>query len=740
MSVPRHFRVFRLKATPRFGLNTVHLASGRMTGPTTTPDQTVGEGTPMKNVPEEAEAKTEGGMSRRDMLKITAATGAAAAAASIVTAPSAAKASGGGSSGGICSGLQAIEAFPVSPLILNPFTDPLPVPQALAPVDPAVVAGWSSPPSAAPGKQDVDGGTHQLWPGTPGTVVASFPQPRVYQIKLQVAGHSFSSSPVRTLVPYKDVNGKTVPAGTVVPKLPDSTIYGFNGQFPGPMINAEYGQPNCVRFENHLDENPLNLDRSDFGDPAWGFLTHLHNAHTAAESDGNPHHKPEAYQPGDWVDNLYLNYPAGGDEAEKQSFFWYHDHREGHTGANVYKGMAGIYPIYDPVADSGDETKGLRLPGVRRNNADGSFNVDYDLPLVLGDVALDDGAVPHQDFHNGCGESHPEQWGKAFFRHFPNHGFIGDVFMVNGTAYPTLTVKRRKYRLRFLTAAISRQFELVFMKSAGGPKSAVSLGYKGPELQGQYRLTDGKQCLQMMQIASGGGLLPNAIPRDTIENWPAMRHEVVVDFTKYLDGTSSKKGDVIYLTNICKMPDGRQATNNSRIGLDPKYQIPILKIVIGDDAPDDSIMPAPGATLRPQPKLPDLATVPTRTFELQRGSFGGEIQWLINGHPFDASVPLATVTQGKPEIWVIRNGGGGWTHPMHLHMEEHHIISRNGKPATTVPGHQDDTGKDDVIALDPAETVVVVRNFRTFTGHYVAHCHNLAHEDHAMMFGWTLAK
>jgi FtsP/CotA-like multicopper oxidase with cupredoxin domain len=36
--------------------------------------------------------------------------------------------------------------------------------------------------------------------------------------------------------------------------------------------------------------------------------------------------------------------------------------------------------------------------------------------------------------------------------------------------------------------------------------------------------------------------------------------------------------------------------------------------------------------------------------------------------------------------------------------------------------------------------VVVVRNFRTFTGNYVAHCHNLAHEDHAMMFGWTLAK
>ena len=66
--------------------------------------------------------------------------------------------------------------------------------------------------------------------------------------------------------------------------LPPSTIYGFNGTFPGPMINAEYGKPALVRFENHLDENPLNLDRQDFGAPDWSFLTHLHNgAHRAGE-------------------------------------------------------------------------------------------------------------------------------------------------------------------------------------------------------------------------------------------------------------------------------------------------------------------------------------------------------------------------------------------------------------------------------------------------------------------------
>src|SRR5207253_1222417 len=269
-----------------------------------------------------------------------------------------------------------IEVFPTSPLILAPFTEPLPIPKALAPVPP---------------------------PGANVTLSAD---------------------------------------GTAI--LPDSTIYGYNGQFPGPMINAEYGRPVLVRFENHLDENPGNLDRQDYGNPNLGFITHLHNGHTAAESDGNPNHRHQGYLPGQWVDNLYLNYPAGGDEREKQSFFWFHDHFHNHTGADVYKGLAGLYPIYDPSSslDMGDETRGLRLPGVRTNNPDGSFDVAYDIPLALYDACVDDGVTQHKDFHNGNGETHPEWWGKTFFRHFPNHGFVGDIFTINGKAHSVLEVKR----------------------------------------------------------------------------------------------------------------------------------------------------------------------------------------------------------------------------------------------------------------------------------------------------------
>ena len=665
-----------------------------------------------------------------------------------------------------------VEAFPTSPLILNPFSDELPIPKAMRPIPKSEYSGWKSTPGPGTGQQSSSGETHQKWSSAVGS-----PDPLVYKIDVLVRTHAFTTSqvlPINSLgqpTASFDANRKTYPAGTIR-TLPDSTIYGFNGTFPGPRINAEYGQPALVRFENHLDENPMGLDRQDFGAPDWSFLTHLHNGHTAPESDGNPHYsmsapngpKSQGYQPGMFVDNLYLNWAAGGQECEKQSFFWFHDHRMDHTGSNVYKGMVGLYPIYDPKngMDMGDETQGLHLPGVRTNNGDGSFDVEYDIPLAFYDCRLDDGNTIHQDIHDGLGEfpnagnprKHPEWWGKTFYKHFPNHGFTGDIFTVNGTAYPMLEVKRRKYRFRFLDASISRIYEFKLMSSTQGPKAARDLGLTGNELQGQYRIPDGQQCMKFVQIASDGGLLPFAITRDSFELWPAKRREFIVDFTKYQDGHSTTKGDVIYLTNVMRMPDGRMWTNSSRFSPDPSYKVPMIKFVIGDDAPDQSVIPDPKQLLRELPPLPSnwQSMMDNRSiFEVERGSAGGEIEWLINGVQFDPTVvatslrnkagktPLAQQKMGSYNLWEIRNGGGGWVHPFHLHMEEHRTVMRNGKVTTTADaGHPEDASREDLAALDPSESVIIYRGFRDFVGPYVAHCHNLAHEDHAMMFGWSI--
>jgi FtsP/CotA-like multicopper oxidase with cupredoxin domain len=738
----------------------------------------------------------EGGVSRRTILRLGAIGGAGVA---LVTAQGfggpflsqrgllSADGAFAATSTALGDGLFYVEKFPTSPLIVSPFSDPLPVPKALVPVPKSVFSRWANPPGGGPGQQNsLRNQQHQIWPSQiPKVAGGPYPDPIVYQIKEQVSTHAFTTSRVlpidkngRPTVSF-DASGRTFPAGTQR-TLPLSTIYGFNGTFPGPMINAEYGRPALVRFENHLDENPMNLDRQDFGAPDYSALIHLHNGHTAPESDGNPHYsmrygpQHEGFRPGQWVDQLYLNWPAGGDDREKQSFFWFHDHRMDHTGANVYKGLVGLFPIYDRKdgralrrpggLDMGDERQGLRLPGVRKNNTDGSFDVKYDIPLAFFDARLDDGVTTHQDMHDGMGEfpaaknpaTHPEWWGKSFYKHFPNHGFVGDIFTVNGTAYPVLNVSRRKYRFRFLDASLARIYEFKLMSSTQGPKSSVSLGYTGDELQGQYRIPDGQQCMNFTQIASDGGLLPFAVKRDSFELWPAKRREVIIDFTKYQDGTPTSPGDVVYLTDVMKMGDGRMWDSSSRFAPDPKYKVPVLKFVIGAAVKDDSQMPTALTPLRPLPPLPSnwQTMMDNRLiFEVQRGSGGGEIEWLINGTPFDPTTvtaslknkaglsPLAQQKKNSYNLWEIRNGGGGWVHPFHLHMEEHRTVMRNGKDVTRIgsdPGHPDDASREDVVALDPGESTIIYRGFRDFTGPYVAHCHNLAHEDHAMMFGWEI--
>ncbi len=366
------------------------------------------------------------------------------------------------------------EAFPTSPLILNPFQDALVIPKALAPEPWIDYTNWKQPPGPGIGQQNSFGNErHQVWCNDPRV---HSPDPLVYKLELTVAGHSFTTSPVLPI----DSNGKPthsydqfgnrVDPGPRV--LPASTIYGFNGTFPGPMINNEYGRPALVRFVNRLDENPMNLDRQDFGAPDASFLTHLHNAHTAPESDGNPHYsmseRPE-------VPRLRTGYVvrqpvpqlAGGRRRPREAELLLvpRPPHGPHRGERL-QGHGRALPHLRPEdrLRRRDEPLGLQLPGVRTGdmevngrayNADGSFDVKYDIPLAFFDCRLDDGVTTHQDMHDAMGEypeannpdTHPEWWGKTFFKHFPNHGFVGDLFTVNGTAYPMLEVEASQVSL-----------------------------------------------------------------------------------------------------------------------------------------------------------------------------------------------------------------------------------------------------------------------------------------------------
>jgi FtsP/CotA-like multicopper oxidase with cupredoxin domain len=241
--------------------------------------------------------------------------------------------------------------------------------------------------------------------------------------------------------------------------------------------------------------------------------------------------------------------------------------------------------------------------------------------------------------------------------------------------------------------------------------------------------------MRFTQIASEGGLLPTPIVRDSFQIWPAKRREVVVDFGHYMDGRSTSINDVIYLANTMFMPDGRKPVFNGERDFDTDYCVPLLKIIIDGDAIDNSVMPVPGQVLRPMPPyLPGDVRQRPRFLLDRSGGGSDEGQWVINGLQFDPTRPLHKVKRDTAEEWTVQNGGGGWVHPMHMHQEEHRVLSR----ASSTNSHPDDAGREDTVALDPGESVTFYRKFRTFAGHYVAHCHNLAHEDHSMMFSWVI--
>lgn len=103
----------------------------------------------------------------------------------------------------------------------------------------------------------------------------------------------------------------------------------------------------------------------------------------------------------------------------------------------------------------------------------------------------------------------------------------------------------------------------------------------------------------------------------------------------------------------------------------------------------------------------------------------------INGKAFDPSRTNVAPYVNTVEEWTLRNVTTE-DHPFHIHVNDFQVVSVNGRPykadglqdVVIIP-HRDAAGR-------PGEVVIRIP-FRHFTGHFVFHCHILAHEDGGMM-------
>ena len=82
---------------------------------------------------------------------------------------------------------------------------------------------------------------------------------------------------------------------------------------------------------------------------------------------------------------------------------------------------------------------------------------------------------------------------------------------------------------------------------------------------------------------------------------------------------------------------------------------------------------------------------------------------------------------GTVETWTIENKSGGWFHPLHIHLVDFKVLSRNGGA-----GDAARAGPKDVVYTGENEIVKLLVRFDGL-GKYMVHCHNLVHEDHDMM-------
>lgn len=251
------------------------------------------------------------------------------------------------------------------------------------------------------------------------------------------------------------------------------------------------------------------------------------------------------------------------------------------------------------------------------------------------------------------------------------NGVLGDVQLVNGAPWPRLAVAPMRYRFRILNGANARRYRLQLEPPVSG---------------GGF-----------VQIGSDGGLLDRPRRHDHLDVSPAERFDVVIDFAAY--------------------PPGTRVRLRNAFGAGTAAEVMCFDVT-GPPGRDETSVPERLSDLE---RLDPALAVAERTFLFQLGPRG----WSVNGAPYEPGRPLANPRRGDVEIWRFITD---FHHPVHVHLDPFQVHARNNRP----PGPFD-AGWKDTVDVRPAEVVEVAVRFTDYAGQFMLHCHNLEHEDMAMM-------
>ncbi|KDD67549.1 multicopper oxidase [Pseudomonas mandelii PD30] len=470
-----------------------------------------------------------------------------------------------------------------------------------------------------------------------------------------------------------------------------------------------------------------------------------------------------------------------GDWRETMSTHWFHDHMLDFTAQNVYKGNAAMMNYYSAL-DRGNESVN---DGVNLRFPSGSAlpwgNRDYDVNLLFADKAWDKN-------------------GQLWFNPFNTDGFLGDQVLVNWQWKPSLDVRARSYRFRMLNGSVSRFFKMALVREIKG----TSGEFQGPAGSGvsyarvpfHMIANDGNIMEHSVPFDGSMDLDADGDKQNHNAILPTLgiaeRFDIIVNFSK----NGVKAGDKLFFVNLLVHEDGKGPEEPVSLAdvLSEKYKAVIKQTSKGPKWEDGD--PAVGKVLQLNVKAytgQDLAMDPAayepakpgkaeglvmiplkihrdniadkallakarhRTFTFGRSDGTDEAPWTVKtdgGFGFhmdprrlNASTQLASGPTdagatgfGTLEVWNIKLGGEGWSHPVHVHFEEGIILSRGGK----APPEWEKWARKDVYRIgsekDGLDSVEMAISFREFAGTYMEHCHNTQHEDNSMLLRWDIEK
>lgn len=488
---------------------------------------------------------------------------------------------------------------------------------------------------------------------------------------------------------------------TFHPDFSPTYIWGFNGKYPAPTCLNKYGKSTIVRFRNSLPTTTTTFGRNEI-------TIHLHNGHHGSESDG---FAGDFFGTGFWKDNLYSVIYAGldvfggdGDPLEAQRSQWFHDHRAEFTLNNNVMGLNGMFFIYDKT-DPGHEhpsNGSLQLP---------NYYGITDFPVILTDKRFCPTANGRTEMVNAAG---------------------GDKWIVNGQIQPNMTVRRRKYRFRFLNTGPTQTYDITLIKPDGSVGTMTVVATDGNLLEHPLPVDAGANAGNSNSTTAP--IVPGGIRVSVAE-----RYDVIIDFAEFPAGsTLYLKENRTMFVNPGNVFPGLPAGLN--IG-----QVLIRFSVVNREPwfpPDTPPIPA---NLTTYPVMPatdntwewqfvrDPATVTPRLFRIKRPFDTGL------GCVFDPEHSAHCILRGTTEEWNINNnvGGSAWVHPVHIHFEEFRTLKRfvNGVEVPVPPLM---SGRKDVTRMEAGQGALIKMQFRDYNGRYLIHCHNMAHEDAFMMVRWDI--